>query len=522
MFGPRYGPRQEVIGARYGSSADEESGYFGITNPNLAIVGNFQSNAQGAFALAANCTDFPSIGSAYANVKIRRRGSAPAGLPPTWITEGGTDASPGGLISLQSRTVQVDPVSYPVGGLGVECALGRRLDGTYGPSGKWNYFGITMDGSGLENHWMQPVIQSAVLQYIRDFLTASNSRLELFVGIGGEADGGESPDFLDWYANLNAYVIGLLRANFNPNMKVILPLLSRSSGATSDQIVAQTTQFCGGTTMAAWVNTNDQGFRVDGVHYAEDAGGVKGFCTLGNRIADIYNDLNTGAYPPASGTRPFIRCMSAAVDGTSAQGVSVTAPPGRAVGDLLLFIYTGNGNTAIAAPTGYAELASSPQHNGASGTDARLQIFQRTATGNSADNVTTADVAGDGGKKGRIISLGNAVSIFQQAGTFAAAGTTVTWPTVDTTGKANCLLLWIDAVTLTTVGAKHTAWTAPGGITLHNDGRGGKEDDTFSTVSSAGMGIFSGLKATAGAVAAYTATIPSATMAMITLAISPT
>lgn len=479
----------------------------GAGNPNNLAVVTLQSNAGGAYQLASAMTDFPLVTSTFSNVKVMRRGAAPPGTPPaSWITEGPED--------MQPRVTQIDPVSFPALGGGIELQLARALD-AIGPSGTWRILVLFMDGSGLENHWDTATMRPLWIQYVTDACNQMQAQLRLVIPIGGEADSGESPDFLNFQTHLENFFVTTMMPLFG-NFKMCVPVLSWHSANNSTNVISSVTSFAAAhPSLVKWINTNDLGFRVDNVHYAADAGGVKGYCTLGQRCSDGYNLLNTGAWPPT--TKPYVKSIGVIVTGTSAQGVSCSAPT-RAAGDKLYFVHCSNGQNAVTAPTGYASVTNSPQHDAASGANARLSVFERIATNTSADDGTVADVAGDGAKLGFIVCVGNATNgTLVTAGATAAASATVTFPSVDTTGSNNCLILNILACTLTTNGAKATSWSNADLPDIE------QAVDFFTTLSSSGVCVFSGTCATGKVVAQTSATLSAATgtQALITIAVKP-
>jgi hypothetical protein len=83
------------------------------------------------------------------------------------------------------------------------------------------------------------------------------------------------------------------------------------------------------------------------------------------------------ALAPAASTIPSLRALGA-LAATNSLGASITLaePTGTAAGDILLAICETDDGDAVAAPSGWTELSSSPQHS-ATGGSTRLTAFWR-------------------------------------------------------------------------------------------------------------------------------------------------
>lgn len=510
MIGPRVGLSVgPVVGPAVGIGTDELGGsFFNIGAPNEGWVIWQQSQAVGPGTGAGQAAIQAGINAAYSAVQISRYSANNITTPVSFVAEGPED--------LQPATAFVG-VNFPVDHAGIELKLGRLLDARH--ANKIRIIIVAINGSGLEDQWVNPAFDTPSLwtQFITRLdaqLLAMNAHLEGIVCLGGESDSGQSPDQNDYQTNLNEAVVNRLRARYGPAYCVV-PQLSYHSGAggSIDVVINRMYQFAAVTSRCAVVNTNAMTLQVDTVHY-NDAGLIN----VGAAVDAMYGQLLASTWPPTN--RAYLKVPGVPNFGTSATGVTCSAPT-RSVGDLLAFLYTGNGNTAIATPTGYTQVANSPQHDAASASNARLHVYTRVATGDANDDVTTADVGGDGGKQGVIINLGRSVGgILTTAGSTAAANTAVTFPTVDTTGTNNCLIVNIGAFIINSNVAQSViaSWANASLTNLQ------QEYDRFSTTSSAGCIVVGGLKAVGGAVSGTTMTnaaAGTAGMALMTIAVAP-
>jgi hypothetical protein len=506
-----------VLGAQVGAAVgtDPLGTYFGQGNPNFLSVNILQSNDLGP-GIAANMTDFPTIGNTYANVKLRRKGSL-AGNPPSWITEGIPTS-----ISLQPRTVFLG-ASYPIGSCGCELELGRALDAV--DTNKWTILQMGIDGTGLEQAYFAnpsyptggPPMFDQLVTEIKNACVASNAHLELLVPIGGEHDSANSPDFLDWKANLST-LITRLRGIFGP-FYCVTPCLSWDSqaGGSVPNIITQTQELALQMTRMGTFDTSLLGLRVDNVHYADDAGGVKGFCALGDKIANKYFALRNQTVV----ANPYWTATSPVSIASSAQDLGPVYVPVHQAGDVHVLILSALGNTAYATPAGWTALPSSPQHNAGNSLNARLQVWWRRAVDSNTPQPTITDLAGDDSKIACILNIrgcrptGNPFDV--DAGTTAVTSTAVSFPGL-TTSVNNCLVLNIAAIRVDTSLSQFATWTPGTGLTSFDEAL------DFETTSGAGFGIGvgAGVMVTAGAVGATASTLNTTSdQALITVAFRP-
>lgn len=208
---------------------------------------------------------------------------------------------------------------------------------------------------------------------------------------------------------------------------------------------------------------------------------------------------------------PTVRAVGAVANGVGA--ISPGLPAGTIAGDLLvMFLETADETITVA---GWTELPTVSPQSVAGAT--RLTVFYKIAVG--GDATTTSD-SGDH-QIGRIIGITastfNLVNPIDSSagGVRDPASTTATVPGPTTT-QAQCLVLAASSHDLDTTTAAFSAPTNANltGITLRinnstTDGNGG------------GLGVASGVKATAGAVGNTTMTVTSSVGGMIALAIAP-
>lgn len=209
----------------------------------------------------------------------------------------------------------------------------------------------------------------------------------------------------------------------------------------------------------------------------------------------------------ATPTSPTVRSVGAVSNG-GLPLPALGAPAGYGAGDLLLLCIEDQGNTTPSVITGYEHVPGSPVFNdvATASSDTRIQVLWRIATGVTADDIP-ATVPG-------LTDHGNARIIAIQAGTFDAddpfdtnagqtnlANTTVTWPSITTTNPDTLIVL---------AGSNHwsDAWASQTnanltGITEHID-------NNTTAAGRGSLGVWTGLKATAGAIGTSTAVLAGA------------
>ena len=211
-----------------------------------------------------------------------------------------------------------------------------------------------------------------------------------------------------------------------------------------------------------------------------------------------------GAYQGAAGS------ITHTIGGTS----GISEP-----GDLIL-IFLESANEAFTAVTGYLQAPSSPQGRGtaAAPNATRLTIFYKIS-----DGTETTYVTGDSGDHNSVGSLVirdvDVLNPFNaNAGTNAnAVSATVTCSSVTTT-KAECLI--INAIATDYDVGSTAVFSNPTNANLTSITE--RIDGTTAQQDGGGLGIFTGLKGTAGSTGSTTVTqVASEEYCEITLAIAP-
>jgi hypothetical protein len=482
--------------------------------PGLVFVGG-SSNGQGV-GVAANMTDFPGISTPFAGFQFSRTGAL-FNANPTFISEAKQD--------LQPRTANLGG-SYPVGTCGPELTMGRDLDAAN--TGLWGGATFTVDGSRIDPalEWLNPGWPTTppsgmdrLFAAIDAAIVAHGKPLKAFIWDHG--NDGNVAQGANYYNNLISFFTRL-RVRYG-DIGIVLPILTnKNTGGGLMQTVR--------AHMEAWamlpssdrvrtVYLDDLGMR-DAAHYADDAGGVKGYGEAGKRYATA-----------------VISAVNETVDNTipkwGAQGVVVTAtslglpavPLPLHFGtynnkpDIGVLWYSGASANPITAPAGWTQVTNSPFFGGAVA-DARLHVFTRTlVAGDTAP--TIADVASDEAKMAGIFIIRNSSGLDTNAPTgdtvaAAAPSAVVTWPTY-TTVTNKCLVVQLLAYRIDDVVPKVSGYT--------NAALTGLEErvDIDSNVGSGyGFAACIGVDTVAGAIGTTTATLAAAcSQARCTLAFKP-
>ncbi len=210
-----------------------------------------------------------------------------------------------------------------------------------------------------------------------------------------------------------------------------------------------------------------------------------------------------------------------AVSGTATAGMGAApAWPAHVANDVaLLFVESAGGEpVTLAVPNGFVAIASSPQATGAGTAGTRLTVFWARASSSAmaAPRIATpsdhfyAQIVTFRG----VLNTGNPIDA-TAGGTKPAASTSVSLPSITTT-VANTLVVQAVARDNDSAAAAFSAQTnaSLSGIVEHADagtanGNGG------------GLGIWSGVKAVAGATGITTATVTSSINAYVTIALKP-
>jgi hypothetical protein len=464
-----------------------------------------QSNA-GGYGVAASVTNYPGIASAYPAVQYIEQGS---GLtdPPVWVTQGPRD--------LQPRTTTIG--GQLTGTFGVELSAMRDLDAST-IDGKWFAAKFWIDGSGLENNWLNasyptagPQLMTQLQTFITAQLAAFNATLAGIVWIQGEKDGSESPDLANYGTNMASF-FSTLRSAYGASVPIVIHRQSNNVSTTlvaHPELRSRQESHIAATSNAAITYGDDLPLR-DTLHYSDDS-----YATMGVRVASALVGLISAATPPAP------RWLAAGIPVVASSIQSATpAWPAHDVGDRAYLIVAGQGinNYTLSTAAGFTAVSGSPIRDSTLFSYARLQVWECVASSSAMASPTVADVASDDSKMAMIVVVrgSSATDAIASDATTGTASTTVTFPSVTSTVD-NALILNIAAIRIDIGTAQASAWTnaALTDLTEHVDNH---------TATGAGCGIIisAGRKATAGATGSTTATLAAAsTQARMTIAIKP-
>lgn len=479
--------------------------------PKVLITIHGQSVGLG-LCTAANVTVYPGIptnAAPYSPVQIYDDNSKTLADPPVYVVEGWR--------ALQPRTTLAGGL-YTSGMGGDELTMAKDLDARLNPA----IFVLKrcIDGSSLITNWdanfptagppflikgASPQFQAeitaqAAVQNIN--LDTGNNLIHIYNQ--GEADVGNT--FAAYLAALQD-MDATLKATW-PNSYFHIPRITNEKD-TAGEVRAAQECFIAARSRAS-ISYNDDLPTRDGTHPTDDA-----HATRGVRSALAIGDNYLGIAP----TSPYWLCQGPVTLASSAQGITPTMPT-HATNDILVLWVSGNGNTNYATPAGWTEFTNSPQHNAASGTNARLQMWWKRAASGAEAAPTIADVAGDGNKMGAVFTIRGCKTsgnpFVTSAGAVAAAGTAVSFPAVDTTGTANCLI--INACAYVGPGVATRQGSAFANASLSNV----TQHINKNATTTPGMLLCVGRKAAGGAASATTATLATAAdQALLTLAMSP-
>lgn len=510
MIGVRIGAK---IGLRIGPAAgvgDDELGssdrYAAISLATPGLVEFIGQSNSLVPALGSDASSFPEVLTPFSSVQIMRCGSAFAN-PPVFFRSGPEDA--------QLRTTAIN-VSFNIGSDPMKPMVARTL---HADSSGWAIGEFGVDSIGLMDEMINPAWPVSGGTWYQRFNTevashvsSMGKQLKYVVIIQGEADAGESPDATNYYANLVS-LVDTIRLRHG-NVGIIVVRLSNNFGAGSVAQVREAEEsFVRNDSRARLVRGDDLAF-FDTAHYEANAA-----CTLGQRIGAAILDLKNSelAVPssPVYGVAAVPTIALAAVSPVTTMPTVFGTYNGKA--DIGVTWLAAIGNTNFAAPSGWNQVANSPQHDAGSALNARLQACTRSlSAGDTAP--TWTDVAGDDAKMAGVFTVLNSSGIDATTGGTAAAGTTLT-VTLPTTTVPNCLVVVLVAITAQTDATpEFSAWSAV-------DLTGLTEQIDVATTSGVDIGfaVATGIKASAGAPAGnLTATIDhSVTMAWIAIAFRP-
>jgi hypothetical protein len=515
-IGARIAPKlQALVGPTVGLSPDSSS-YFGANRPNKLAVIWIQSNAVGDGEAAAYELVRPGITDPFAAVQLRRRVAnniTLSGTPPniSWVSMGPH--------AVQPSTTFVG-VNFPIGSAGIELSLARALEEL--DPGLWRILIMAVNGSSFHVVWNDSgrtvtFVSPSMLDQLEEQIDAAivdwDANFALNIPLGGESDSGSAPAVAAWTTN-HSFVIDRFKARYGPQLKTVIPVLSYHSnaGGSVSSIISRTHDLASTRTDVGLVNNNERSLNSgDSVHYDE-----AGYLGIGDDIVPVFRDLRddvTPAHPRVTWGIP-----TAVNSSTNAS----PAIPAHQANDIILICHFSNGQNAYAAPSGgWASVTNSPQHDSGGGANARVSVFWLRATSSATPTPTVNDVASNGGSLAVCAVIRGCKAtgnpFITSAGAVAASGTALSMPTVDTTGTNNCLILALAAVTYNATSVAQARGATNASLT-----KVAEEFDVFSTTSSAGGVVLSGVKATGGAVDAFTTTLSNAgTHAKLTIAFAP-
>lgn len=465
-----------------------------------------QSNASGLM-VASSVTNYVDIDVDFPAVQMHEStaGSGPAD-PPTFTTEGPRDLGPrlvgfGGAVA--------------IGTGGVELSMGRELDTRTADT--WFVGKYTIDGSGLVNHWSNTAYPTTGGSLIDRFATYIEARLadwsisspeDVFLYfIQGEEDIGQP--YATYLAALES-MFTALRARLGNFRILIHRIVSRVNPIQN--IRAAHEAFVAADTVGAKLTQADDLALRDTKHYADDS-----YATIGIRAADAIIDM----VEANAAETPYVVAIGQVTVANSASALTLATPlPPHIAGDDIYVVLAGIGQNNYATPSGWTEVADSPQHDSASSLNARIQCWTIHASAPGTSPPTIADVGSDSSKLGVAIVVrgAHATPIDVTAGGTAASSTSVSIPGDTTTGDQR-LIIAMAALTVDS-NTPQLVFTSPTNASLS----GLNQQLNYSSASGPGVGlaIITGRKAAAGAFSATTATLSTAcTQAYLTLAIKP-
>lgn len=479
----------------------------GGTPANKLLIIGGQSQATGK-QVPADVTVYPGLTSAYPAVQLVDHNAPTQADPPVFFNEGGQR-------DLAARTIALS-ATFPIGTAGPELVIGREL--ATRTIDTWSIGKMTISGSSLITGWNNaayptggPSLRDQFITFIQDqidaFDIADPATDMTLLWQQGESDNGDT--FANYLAALEDF-FGALRAEFG-NFRIILTRVNYLRTDTTRNIGSAQECFVAGTTNARIVPADDATFVdptfiTDVGHYSSDY-----VATLAVAISDAIIDSINGDVPDG----PYIVATGPIAEVDSAHNVTPTIPP-HVAGDILVAYLSGFGNNNYAmTDNGFAEVAESPEHDGGSAFNARLQVASKVAAG-PGTTFTISDIAADDYKVACVTVIRGATSIEDAQGAVAATGTGVTFPTA-TAGGPHRLVMNIAAIRVDSDTPQISGWTNAGlaDLTAHVN------RETASSVGF-GLGMAVGRKVSSGPVAATTATVATtSTQALITLVVAP-
>ncbi|OGA41330.1 MAG: hypothetical protein A3G26_10940 [Betaproteobacteria bacterium RIFCSPLOWO2_12_FULL_65_110] len=208
--------------------------------------------------------------------------------------------------------------------------------------------------------------------------------------------------------------------------------------------------------------------------------------------------------------------------GTQQSGTGAVSPPwpAHAVGDVaLLFVETTGGQAAtLSTPAGFVEVTNSPQATGGGTNGTRITVFWARATSTSMPTPTVGDPGNHA--YARILTYRGVVVTGDPwdvtgGGVKGTASTSVTVTGVTTTVPNTLILQAVARDNDSAAGA----FSAQANANLASIAE--RSDAGTTSGNGGGIGIWDGVKATAGATGDTTATVTSSVNAFLTIALKP-
>lgn len=219
---------------------------------------------------------------------------------------------------------------------------------------------------------------------------------------------------------------------------------------------------------------------------------------------------------------PSYIAKSAFASGTAA--LSVGAVAGVLADDLILLFIESENQAVPSTPTGgaggtWVQVTGSPQSTGtaAAAGAVRLTVYYQIATG--ADATTTVADTGDHTCAIKICIRGaDTTTPFDatSGNVQASAATTLNMPTV-TTSVADCLIVYGIALDIDGASTARIGTLTNANLTSLTE----RHDQTVATADGGGLGVITGVKATAGVVGTTTVAVTSTIATYLTMAIRP-
>lgn len=249
--------------------------------PIIAIAG--QSNADGRADIVGTDT-WPKLNyhTAYSPVNFMEKHEDSVTDPLSWDLDRGP-------ISLQARGGVISGLK---GTIGIEMALSRRLNETYGF--RHGISKMCIGASGLETHWLPtasyptgvPNLFSQWMTELHNAMSQMNGHIRAVLWLQGETDANNNTQANNYQTNLTT-LINTMRTYF-PGCPWLFNRLSSQASSVPFRSTIRTAQtnVAEGLTKCHMIDCDDQ--PITGQHFTGT-----GYYGLGNRFADA---LSTNSY----------------------------------------------------------------------------------------------------------------------------------------------------------------------------------------------------------------------------------